>query len=64
LKIRNAAEAVNVEIYSIMGQLVKTTEVVGDADIDMSNVASGLYVVKIKMRNGNHFRTEKIQVVK
>ncbi|MDR1878938.1 MAG: T9SS type A sorting domain-containing protein [Bacteroidales bacterium] len=62
LKIRNAAEAVSVEIYSITGQLVKTTEVVGDADIDMSNVANGVYVVK--MRNGKQIRTEKIQVVK
>jgi hypothetical protein len=62
LKIRNAAEAVSVEIYSITGQLIKTTEVVGDADIDMSNVANGIYFVK--MRNGNHIRTEKIQVVK
>ena len=42
----------NVEIYNITGQLVKSfTNVISDQELDITNLNSGIYLVK--MTNGN-----------
>jgi hypothetical protein len=63
LKIENLEDATNVNIYNVMGQIVRTIpSATGSIDVDMSDLSNGLYF--IKMQNGKNVRTEKIQVVK
>ncbi|MBO4739649.1 MAG: T9SS type A sorting domain-containing protein [Bacteroidales bacterium] len=62
LHINNVNNA-DINIYSITGQRVKTiNNVNGNQDIDVSDMASGIYI--LKMYNGQNTRVEKIQVVK
>ncbi len=47
-----SADVSNVEIYNITGQLVKSfTNVISDQELDITNLNSGIYLVK--MTNGN-----------
>jgi hypothetical protein len=63
LKIENLNEATDIHIYNITGQLIRTeTAVMGNADIDVSNLSNGMYI--LKMQSGESIRTEKIQVVR
>jgi len=63
LKIENLDAATNINIYNVMGQVVRTIpSATGSIDVDMSDLSNGLYF--IKMQNGKNVRTEKIQVVK
>ena len=62
LHINNVNNA-DINIYSITGQRVKTiNNVNGNQDIDVSGLASGIYI--LKMQDGQNTRVEKIQVVK
>jgi len=63
LRIENLYDATNINIYNVMGQVVRTIpSATGSISVDMSNLSNGLYF--IKMQNGKTVRTEKIQVVK
>ncbi|MBO4281971.1 MAG: T9SS type A sorting domain-containing protein [Bacteroidales bacterium] len=61
LSIENANN-VTVNVYAANGQLVKTAYVNGNANINMSELSNGLYIVK--MQNEQATRVEKIQVIR
>jgi hypothetical protein len=63
LKIESLNEAIDVEIYNITGQLIqKESAVMGNVNMDVSNLSNGLYILKIQ--NGKNVRTEKIQIMR
>jgi len=63
LKIDNISEMMDVAVYSITGQLLKNIpSAIGNIEIDISNLISGIYVVK--MQNKQNILTKKFQIVK
>ncbi len=57
------AETMTVNVYNTIGEIITTATVNGNtADIDMSNYASGIYIVKVIA--GNQIGTTKITVAK
>ena len=56
LNIKSKTEIVKIEIYSKLGQLIKSTT---ENEIDISNLIQGLYFVKVEGVNGN-FGVKKI----
>jgi len=55
----NTTKNVTVTIYTVLGKLVKTTEVSSTKNnVDVSKLAQGIYLVKIS--NGNQFITKKL----
>jgi hypothetical protein len=62
LKIENINETTDIHIYNLTGQLIQSVpSVIGSANIDVSNLSNGLYV--LKMQSGKNIRTEKIQII-
>lgn len=61
LSIENASN-ITVNVYAANGQLVKTAQVNGNANINMEDLSNGLYIVK--MQNAQATRVEKIQVIR
>ncbi|MDR0602986.1 MAG: T9SS type A sorting domain-containing protein [Bacteroidales bacterium] len=50
-------------MYNITGQLIqKETAVMGDVNMDVSNLSNGIYI--LKMQSGKNIRTEKIQIIR
>ena len=55
----NVSDNVNIEIYSVLGKLIQSSKITeSKKDMDVSNLATGIYLVKIS--NGNQFVTKKI----
>ena len=50
LHIQGIDEEADIEIYNVYGSLVKTTQICGDSEISISDLASGLYLLKIRNR--------------
>lgn len=44
----------NVEIYSLAGSLVKTVQVDGSSQIDLSSLTKGYYTLKVISGNNNY----------
>ncbi len=62
LYIENASSS-NIYIYNTLGKLVKKIQHVSEtAEINISDLSNGIYVVKIQ--NGTAIQTEKIQILK
>lgn len=59
LTIENA-DNVTVNIYAVNGQMVKSLVVNGTANVDMSDLSNGMYIVK--MQSQGSISTKKIQV--
>lgn len=59
LTIENA-DNVTVNIYAVNGQMVKSLVVNGTANVDMSDLSNGIYIVK--MQSQGSISTKKIQV--
>lgn len=59
LTIENADNA-TVNIYAVNGQMVKSLVVNGTANVDMSDLSNGMYIVK--MQSQGSISTKKIQV--
>ena len=55
----NVSDNVNIEIYSVLGKLIQSSKITeSKKDMDVSNLATGIYLVKIS--NGNQFVTKKL----
>ncbi|WP_405604450.1 endonuclease [Polaribacter sp. Asnod1-A03] len=55
----NTTEDVSVNIYNLIGKLIQSSEISStNNNLDVSNLSSGIYLVKIS--NGNQFITKKI----
>ena len=55
----NVSDNVNIEIYSVLGKLIQFSKITeSKKDMDVSNLATGIYLVKIS--NGNQFVTKKL----
>ena len=55
----NVSDNVNIEIYSVLGKFIQSSKITeSKKDMDVSNLATGIYLVKIS--NGNQFVTKKL----
>lgn len=63
LKVSGAQEIITIDIFSTDGKLVKANQKINakNGEINLSNLSSGLYIVKAKMKDGS---TQTMKVLK
>ncbi len=59
-RIKGVAQNGQLEIYSILGQFMKSETVTEDSTVAISNLTKGIYFVKL--RQGNTISTQKLIV--